>query len=105
MAAFGAILGSLDDVEHAARSRSYVQQTRAYYEQQFHDLGLAVISGPTPFILVELRERAQAVYDELRQQHIFITHGKSWNLPDYLRISYGREHENQAFFAALKAIV
>jgi len=105
MAGYGAILGSLDDAEHAARSRSYVQQTRAYYEQQFHDLGLAVISGPPPFILVELRERAQPVYDELRRQNIFITHGKSWNLPDHLRISYGREHENQAFFAALKTIL
>jgi histidinol-phosphate aminotransferase len=105
MAAFGAVLGSLDDPEHAARSRSYVQQTRTYYEQQFHDLDLAVVSGPPPFILVELGERAKPVYDELRRQKIFISHGNGWNLPDHLRISYGREHENQAFFAALKAIL
>jgi histidinol-phosphate aminotransferase len=105
MAAFGAVLGSLDDPEHAARSRSYVQQTRAYYEQQFDDLGLAVVSGPPPFILVELGERSKPVYDELRQKNIFTSHGNGWNLPDHLRISYGREHENEAFFAALKAIL
>ncbi len=104
MAGFGAVLGSLDDPAHAKRSRSYVQETRVYYEQQFRKLGLDAIAGPPPFILVKLRDRAQAVQDELLRQNIFVTHGRTWNLPDYLRISYGREHENQAFFAAMRSM-
>lgn len=104
MAVFGAVLGSLDDPEHAERSRSYVHETRAYYENEFDALGLKVVAGPPPFILVELNKRAQAVYDELRAQKIYVTHGNSWHMPDHVRISYGREHENKAFFDAMKSI-
>jgi histidinol-phosphate aminotransferase len=105
MAGFGAALGSLDDPEHASRSRAYVRETRKYYEHQFADLGLTAVSGPPPFMLVELGERSKPVFDELERRHIFTTHGSSWHLPDYIRVSYGREHENQAFFAAMKAIL
>ena len=102
---FGAVLGSLDDPEHAARSRAYVQETRKYYEHQFADLGLTSVAGPSPFMLVELGERSKAIFDELKRRHIFTSHGNSWHLPDYVRVSYGREHENQAFFSAMKAIL
>ncbi len=105
IAAYGAVLGSLDDREHAARSRTYVQETRRYYEHEFADLGLNVVSGPAPFILVELGGRSKDVHQKLLEQHIFVTHGNSWHMPEYIRISYGREHENQAFFAALKTIL
>ena len=105
IAGYGAILGSLDDPEHAIRSRSYVQKTRKYYQQQFAELGVNEISGPPPFILFEAGDRSQDIYDELLARNIFITHGRTWNMPDYLRVSYGRESENEAFFSALKSIL
>jgi len=105
IAGYGAILGSLDDPEHAIRSRAYVQKTRKYYQQQFAELGVNEISGPPPFILFEAGDRSQDIYDELLARNIFITHGRTWNMPDYLRVSYGRESENEAFFSALKSIL
>lgn len=105
IAGYGAVLGSLDDPQHAVRSRKYVQETRQYYERQFADLGLNVVSGPPPFMLFETGDRSQDIYDELLAQKIFITHGKTWHMPNYLRVSYGREEENEAFFSALATIV
>jgi histidinol-phosphate aminotransferase len=105
IAGYGAIMGSLDDPEHAIRSRKYVQKTRKYYESGFADLGLDVVSGPPPFMLFEAGDRSQEIHDELLARKIFITHGKSWNMPDYLRVSYGTEDENETFFAAMKTIV
>jgi len=105
IAGFGAVLGSLDDPAHAIRSREYVKKTRAYYEDQFADLGLDTVSGPPPFMLFEAGARSQAIYDALRERKIFITHGKTWNLPDYLRVSYGTPDENEAFFTALADII
>ncbi len=99
------MLGSLDDPEHADRSRTYVHKTRKFYERNFSELGLNVVSGPPPFILFEAGDRSQEIYDELLARKIFITHGKTWNMPDYLRVSYGREHENEAFFSALETIL
>jgi histidinol-phosphate aminotransferase len=105
IAGYGAILGSLDDPEHATRSRDYVHKTRKYYQQQFAELGVNEVSGPPPFMLFETGDRSQEIYDELLARKIFITHGKTWNMPDYLRVSYGRESENAAFFAALQSIL
>ena len=105
MAVFGAVLGSLDDPGHARKSREYVQETRAYYEANFSRLGLPYVSGPPPFILVELGERSQQVFDALLAQKIFVTHGKAWNLPQHLRISFGRPDENEEFFRALESVI
>ena len=104
IAGYGALLGSLEDPEHAIRSRTYVHKTRKYYQQQFAELGINEVSGPSPFMLFEAGDRSQGIYDELLARNIFITHGNSWNMPDYLRVSYGRESENEAFFSALKSI-
>ena len=105
IAGYGAIMGSLDDPEHAVRSRKYVQKTRKYYEHGFADLGLNIVSGPPPFMLFETGDRSQEIHDALLARKIFITQGKSWNLPEYLRVSYGTEEENETFFAAMKTIV
>lgn len=105
MAVFGAVLGSLDDPDHARKSREYVQETRRYYEGEFASLNLDYVSGPPPFILVDLGNRSKTVFDELLAQKIYVTHGDAWNLPDHIRISYGRPEENQAFFDAFRSIV
>lgn len=105
IAGYGAVLGSLDDPEHAVRSRDYVHKTRTIYERRFAELGLNVVSGPPPFILFETGERSQEIHDELLAKNIFITHGNTWNMPGHLRVSYGTEEENEAFFTALATIV
>jgi histidinol-phosphate/aromatic aminotransferase/cobyric acid decarboxylase-like protein len=68
-------------------------------------MGLEFVSGPPPFILIKLGERADSIYEELQKRKIFVSKGTNWNLPDYLRISYGREEENRIFFSALKRLV
>jgi histidinol-phosphate aminotransferase len=55
--------------------------------------------------LIQLGEKADSVYDELLKRKIFVSKGTNWNLPGYLRISYGREEENQAFFSELSKLV
>jgi histidinol-phosphate aminotransferase len=100
MAAFGAVQGALDDPAHVRQSRAYVQKTRIYYQQQAQKLGLATVSGPSPFMLIEVGERAKAIQNELKKRNIFIQ--TVAHLPNYLRVSYGREEENQAFIGALR---
>ena len=105
MVAFGAVQGALSDPAHAKRSRTYVQKCRIYFEQQAQTLGLDTVSGPSPFMLIELGERVKAITSELRVRKIIVADAESWNLPQHLRVSYGREEENQAVFRELKAIL
>lgn len=105
IAGYGAVLGSLDDPEHAVRSRKYVHKTRKIFERWFADLGLEVVSGPPPFMLFETGDRSQEIYDELLARKIFITHGRTWNMPGHLRVSYGTEEDNKVFIDALTEII
>ena len=50
-------------------------------------------------------DKASEILDALVKQKIFVRDGAAWNLPKHLRISYGLEEENQAFFAALNQLL
>ena len=55
--------------------------------------------------MAELGNRTTAIRDELRKKKIFVRDGVEWALPDHMRISYGHEKENQAFFRELKNLI
>ncbi len=99
---FGAVQGALNDKEHAIKSRQHVENCRKYYEEQANSLGIKTVSGVPPFILFELGDRCAPIFNALRKRNILISQGKSWNLPNHLRISYGLTGENEIFFNALK---
>ena len=105
MAGFGAAAASLEDDAHVRKSRSYIRKTRATYESAFRKMGLVTISGAPPFILVEVGDRASEIRDALVQQKIFVRDGAEWDYPNHLRVSYGLEEENQAFFEALTKLL
>ena len=63
IAGFGAVLGSLDDREHAVRSRQYVKKTRAYYEDNFANPGTANGLRTTAFHAFRSR---RPIADDLR---------------------------------------
>ncbi|MDZ4731740.1 MAG: histidinol-phosphate transaminase [Xanthomonadales bacterium] len=105
MAGFGAAVGALEDQAHVASSRAFAQETRAYYEQECQKFGLPFIGGDSIFMLIELGDRTKEISVELQKQKIYIRTGEEWDLPSYLRVSYGHEEENQAFFAALKQLL
>jgi len=104
-AGFGAAIGAIEDQAHVQRSRAFVQSTRAYYEQECKNLGVRFVSGHGIFILVELGDRASAISAELQKRNIFVRTGDEWALPQYLRVSYGLEEQNRAFFAALRELL
>lgn len=102
---YGAIQGTLSDLDHAKKSKTHIEQCRKYYEAEAKKLGLTTISGVAPFILFEVGDRSQDIINELRAKNILISHGKSWNMPNYIRISYGLQSENEKFFDAFKDIM
>ena len=105
MAGFGAAIASLRDQAHLERSRKFVSKARTFYEKNFRELGISYVSGPPIFILAEFGKRTTAIRDELRKKKIFVRDGVEWALPDHIRISYGYEKDNQAFFSELKNLI
>lgn len=105
MAGFGAMAASLGDKEFVQKSRNFVTSSRKYYEQELGAMGINTIAGPPIFVLAETGENTQSISDKLRAQKIFVRPGGEWGMPNHMRISYGRKHENETFIAALNEII
>lgn len=105
MAGFGAMAASLGDQNFVEKSRNFVKSAREYYEGELGALGINTIAGPPIFILAETGEDTQAIADQLRARKIFVRPGGEWGMPNHMRISYGLDHENATFIAALKEII
>ncbi|NKB36963.1 MAG: aminotransferase class I/II-fold pyridoxal phosphate-dependent enzyme [Gammaproteobacteria bacterium] len=103
--AFGAIQGALNDIGHARQTRSYVERTRKFYQQKCETLNLHSVSGPSPFMMIKTGNRTSEIQQALKNKKILVGNGKSWNVPDYLRVSYGREKENEVFFRTLATLL
>jgi histidinol-phosphate aminotransferase len=105
IAVFGAVQGSLADPDHIEAARTYMAKAHAYYEQESARNKWRLVAGVSPFALIEVGTgRGKSVETELRRRKIFINDGARWHLPDYIRVSYGREQENQTFCRELAAL-
>jgi histidinol-phosphate aminotransferase len=106
MAVFGAVEGSLEDPAHIERARTHMREVHTYYEQQCKKQGLEIVAGPTSFALIGVGEgNGKTVQTELRNRKIFINDGAHWHLPGFIRVSYGRDNENQTFFNELTSLM
>ena len=83
-----------------------MREVRTFYEQQCKKLGLEIVVGPTSFALIGVGEgNGKAIQTELRTRKIFINDGAHWHLPAFIRVSYGRDNENQTFFNELTSVM
>jgi histidinol-phosphate aminotransferase len=106
IAVFGAVQGSLADPEHIQRARTYMHDVHAYYQKECAARGWRMVAGVSPFALIGVGAgKGNLVQNELRKRKIFINDGDRWHLPDYVRVSYGREHENQTFCNELATVL
>jgi histidinol-phosphate aminotransferase len=106
MAVFGAVEGSLQDPDHIERARTHMREVRTFYEQQCKKQGLEIVVGPASFALIGVGEgNGKAIQTEFRNRKIFINDGAHWHLPGFIRVSYGRDNENQIFFNELTSIM
>jgi histidinol-phosphate aminotransferase len=106
MAVFGAVQGSLADPEHIEAARRYMNKVHGYYKQECAKRSWRMVAGVSPFAIIGVGAgKGNSVQNELRRRKIFINDGARWHLPDYIRVSYGRESENQTFCNELAAVL
>ena len=77
---------------------------RAWLSDQLTKLGLPVVPSATNFLLVKFPD-ARAADNFLRSRGIIVRAVASYGLPDYLRITIGREDEVRAVAEALKELI
>ena len=99
-----AALAALRDDEHLARSKSTVDQGRAYLEDEFRAMKLKFNPSAGNFVFVNVRDGA-AVFNKLLGMKIIVRPLRGYNLPEWLRITVGTMEQNEKCIAALKKIL
>jgi histidinol-phosphate aminotransferase len=96
-----AALAALDDPEHAARTRKFVLEERAYLAAGFERLGLAFAPSQANFILVRVAD-ARRARESLLRGGILVRDGAAVGFPGHLRITVGTREINERVLKLLE---
>ncbi len=104
LAGYGGALASLDDHEHIDKFVKLNQTAREFYRKELSALGIPYVSGVSPYVLADVGDAGKVLKD-MEAEGVFVRPGSTWQMPRYIRISYGLEEENQAAIRALKKVM
>jgi len=100
-----AALAALDDTGHVAESREMNNAGLAQFADAFEARGLRIIPSVGNFICVNVGRDAFAVYQALLREGVIVRPVASYELPEYLRITIGREAQNRRVVDALDKVL
>ena len=103
--ALHAAIAALDDHAHYARSRSTVEEGKAYLGKAFDRLGIPYTPSDSCFVLFQLRDDAERVFNALQERNVWIGDAMWWGLKGYLRVTVGTPDENEAFVNTLETVL
>mgnify|MGYP003392429427 CR=1 FL=1 len=101
MPALVAAEAALSDDEHLQQTLAVNTQGMQQLTEGFKNLGLEWIPSAGNFVLVDLKQTGQPVYEALLRKGVIVRPVGVYELPNHLRISIGTAAENQLFLKAL----
>ena len=94
-----------DDRAFIERSIDNNERGKTYLYDAFARLGLHAYPTAANFIAVQVPTEANVAYEALLSKGVIVRSGDGLNMPGRLRVSIGTPEENQAFIAALEALL
>ena len=98
-----AAIAALGDQAHIDASKAQVAGWRPRLIQSVRGMGYDVRTSAGNFVLVHFKDRAEAeaANTYLMSQGLIVRHVANYGLPGALRVTIGKDHENEAFLDAL----
>jgi histidinol-phosphate aminotransferase len=96
-----AALAALDDMDHVRRAREVNRVGMGQLRGAFERLGLEYIPSVANFLCVDMGGPAIDVYERLLREGVITRPLAGYGLPRHLRVTVGRESENERFIASL----
>ncbi|MGH8443034.1 MAG: histidinol-phosphate transaminase [Nevskiaceae bacterium] len=96
---------ALDDEEFVRKSVQLNTTQRARLERELKALGLTVLPSQANFLAVGFGRDAAPIHQGLLERGVIVRPMKSYDLPQFLRVTVGLEGENTRFLAALKEVL
>jgi histidinol-phosphate aminotransferase len=100
---YAGAVAALDDLDYPARYRALAADGRAYFSRELAARGLGFALGDAPFVLIDARPLG-GVVERLAEQRVFVRPGRDWDLPGWIRVSFGTMDENRAVLAAFDRV-
>lgn len=100
-----AAIAALDDDAHYERSRRTVEEGKAYLGKAFDRLGIPYTPSDSCFVLFQLRDESDRVFNALQERKVWIGDAMWWGLKGYLRVTVGTPDENEAFVNTLETVL
>jgi len=100
-AGFYGAMAALKDTRFVSKSFEQAQKTLSFYEEWLPVLGFSYVIGAGPFVMVDVHIDADIIVERMAEQDILVASGKNWEMPTYIRISYGTDMDNQRAIRAL----
>lgn len=96
---------ALQDSEHMKRTISNNQSGMRQLIDAFNTLGLEYIPSTGNFICVDMKRPGREIYNRLLHEGVIVRPVDNYGLPNHLRVTIGREEENERFIKALKKVI
>jgi histidinol-phosphate aminotransferase len=95
---------SLDDKSNLLKLRRAIKEGKAYFCNNFQDMGLEYVPSAANFILVKVKDGAK-IAGELLKLGVIVRNMSGWGLDNFIRVTIGTKNENEKFIKALRRIL
>ena len=95
-------LAALEDKAFLSKTKKMVFQGRKYFYQCFERLGLRYLASQANFVLVDVKEDADKVFQDLLKYGMIVRSMKAYGLKTWIRVTVGTHTQNVLFYCLLK---
>jgi histidinol-phosphate aminotransferase len=96
---------ALEDEDFVRRSVELNARERARLEGSLKQLGCAVLPSQANFLAVGFGRDASPIHQGLLEKGVIVRPLKSYEMPEFLRVTVGTEDENSRFLGALREVL
>jgi len=96
---------ALDDDEFVRNSVALNSEQRSRLARELKGLGLTVLPSQANFLAVGFARDAAPIHQGLLERGIIVRPMRSYEMPEFLRVTVGTADENTRFLAALKQVL
>lgn len=100
-----AAVAALDDQDFVQKTQNLTWQGLDYFYAEFKKMGINYVPSQGNFLLFDTKQDSLKIYEGLLKKGIILRPVRNYDLPTYLRMSVGLEHENQKAIAAIKEVL
>ena len=93
---------AIEDVTFLENVKRVVHDELEFLQASLDDLGITYFPTQANFFMIDVKEKADAIFEKMLKQGIIVRSMKSYGYPHYIRINVGLHEENVRFIKALE---